>query len=105
MIPVSLLCLSVRSALLSQNSSKTRLLTGKGYIKRGEKKTDKSEDIDAELLGDNSIESFAGSSAELEVAAERLFTSPPHPQPLSFEALSLRTPAHTVPHTRYGFIT
>ena len=53
----------------------------------------------SELLGDNSIESFGGSQAELEVAADRLFTSPPRPQPLSFEALSIRTPAHSVPPT------
>ena len=33
------------------------------------------------------------------MAANRLFTSPPRPQPLSFEALSLRTPARTVPPT------
>ena len=32
-------------------------------------------------------------------ARNRLFTSPPRPQPLSFEALSLRTPACTVPPT------
>ena len=50
-------------------------------------------------MGDNSIESFGGSKAELEVAADRLFTYPPRPQPLSFEALSIRTPTHTVPPT------
>ena len=55
--------------------------------------------MDSELFGDNSIESFGGSQAELEVAADRLFTSPPRTQPLSFEALSLRTPARTVPPT------
>ena len=68
-------------------------------IKRSDKKTDKNDDEVAELLGDNSIESFGGSRAELEVAAKRLFTSPPRPQPLAFEALSLRTPARTVPPT------
>ena len=55
--------------------------------------------MDTELLGDNLNESFRGSHAELEVAADRLFTSPPRTQPLSFEALSLRTPALTVPPT------
>ena len=55
--------------------------------------------MDSELLGDKSIKSFSGSQAELEVAADRLFTSPPHTQPLSFEVLSLRTPVHTVPPT------
>ena len=49
-------------------------------------------------MGDNSSESYGGSQAELEVAVNRLFTSPP-PQPLSFEALSLRTPARTIPPT------
>ena len=71
------------------------------HRKRYSKKSDKNkaEDIDAELLGDNSSESYGGSQAELEVAANRLFTSPPRPQPLSFEALSLRTPARTIPPT------
>ena len=55
----------------------TKITHRKRYIKRGDRKTDKNDDEDAELLGDNSIESFGGSPAELEVAAERLFTSPP----------------------------
>ena len=50
-------------------------------------------------MDDNSSESYGGSQAELEVAANRLFTSPPRPQPLSLEAFSLRTPARTVPPT------
>ena len=50
-------------------------------------------------MGDNSVESFAGSQADLESAADHLFTSPPRPQPLAFEALSLKTPAKTVPPT------
>ena len=50
-------------------------------------------------MGENSSEAFGGSQAYLEVAANRLFTSPPRPQPLAFEALSLRTPARTVPPT------
>ena len=71
------------------------------HRKRYSKKSDKNkaEDIDSELLGDNSSESYGGLQAELEVAANRLFTSPPRPQPLSFEALSLRTPARTIPPT------
>ena len=43
--------------------------------------TDTSKDDDLDLLGDN------------------LFASPPRPQPLRFEALSLKTPAKTVPPT------
>ena len=47
----------------------------------------------------------SGSSADLESAADNLFTSPPHPtppphpQPLAFSSLSLRTPAKAVPPT------
>ena len=44
-----------------------------------------------DLLGDNSVESFVGSQADLKSAADHLFTSPPRPQPLAFEALSLKT--------------
>ena len=69
----------------------------KCYSKKSDK--NKAEDIDSELLGDNSSESYGGSEADLELAANCLFTSPPHPQPLSFEALSLRTPARTIPPT------
>ena len=80
----------------------TKITHRKSYTKKGDKKSeksDKNDDIDAELLGDNSIDSFGGSHAELEVAAECLFTSPPRPQPLAFEVLPLRTPARTVPPT------
>ena len=95
MIPVSLYCHLVISVL-------TKITHRKRYIKRGDKKSeksDKNDDIDAELLGDNSIDSFRGSHAELEVVVKCLFTSPPRPQPLAFEASPLRTPARTVPPT------
>ena len=49
-----------------------------------------------DLLGDD-VESFSGSHADLEGADDNLFASPPRPQPLCFEALSLKTPAKTVP--------
>ena len=57
--------------------------------------TSKEDDLD--LLGDD-VEAFSGSQADLEGAAENLFSSPPHPQPLRFESLSLNTP-QTVPPT------
>ena len=56
-----------------------------------------SKDDDLDSLGDD-VEAFSGSQADLEGAAENLFSSPPHPQPLLFESLSLRTP-ETVPPT------
>ena len=51
------------------------------------------------MLGDEDAESFTGSQADLEGAADNLFASPPHPQPLLFESLSLKTPAKSVPPT------
>ena len=56
-----------------------------------------SKDDDLDLLGDD-VEAFSGSQADLEGAAENLFSSPSRPQPLRFESLSLRTP-QTVPPT------
>ena len=75
----------------------TKISHRKRYTKKDKK--DKAEDAGSEFFGDNSVESFGGSHAELEMAADRLFTSPPRPQPLSFKALSTRTPARTVPPT------
>ena len=58
--------------------------------------TSKEDDLD--LLGDDMV-AFSGSQADLEGAAENLFSSPPHPQPLRFGSLSLKTP-QTVPPTQ-----
>ena len=52
----------------------TKITHRKRYIKR-DKKSDKN-DGDTDLLGDNSVDLFGGSQAELEVAADRLFSSP-----------------------------
>ena len=51
---------------------------------------------DLDLLGDDD-ESFAGSQADLEGTADTLFSSPPRPQPLRFESLSLKTPQNVPP--------
>ena len=50
---------------------------------------------DLDLLGDDG-DSFSGSQADLEGAAENLFPSPPRPKPLCFELLSLKT-RQTIP--------
>ena len=71
----------------------------KRYVKKQKKDTTSSKDDKLDLLGDEDIESFTGSQADLESAAANLFTSPPHPQPLPFESLSLKTPAKSVPPT------
>ena len=49
-----------------------------------------------DLLGDD-VEVFSGSQADLEGAADNLFYFPPHPQPLRFESLSLKTPQSVPP--------
>ena len=94
-------CVTLLSSCTICSSFTDEQLAKITHRKRYSKKSDKNqaEDIDSEQLGDNSSESYGGSQAELEVAANRLFTSPPRPQPLSFEALPLRTPARTLPPT------
>ena len=76
----------------------TKISHRKRYVNKPDKKADRI-DQELDLLGDNSVESFVGSQADLKSAADNLFTSPPRPQPLAFEALSLKTPAKTVPPT------
>ena len=67
----------------------------KRYIKKQKGNTVSSKDDELDLLGDN-IESFTGTNADLESAADNLFTSPPRPQPLPFSSSSLKTPAKNV---------
>ena len=62
-------------------------------------KADTSKDDELDLLGEEDVESFTGSQADLEGAADNLFASPSRPLPLRFESLSLKTPAKTVPPT------
>ena len=57
-----------------------------------------SKDDELDLLGDD-VDSFTGSNADLESAADNLFTSPPHPQSLPFSSLSIRTFAKAFPPT------
>ena len=75
----------------------TNIKNRKRYVRK--QKADTSRDNDLDLLGDEDVDSFTGSQADLECAAEQLFASPPRPQPLRFESLSLKTPAKTVPPT------
>ena len=70
----------------------------KRYVKKQKSDIPKDDD-ELELLGDQEVESFSGSHGDLESAADHLFTSPPRPQPLAFETLSLKTPAKSVPPT------
>ena len=67
------------------------------YIRKQKTSDVNTSKDDLDLLGDDG-DAFSGSHADLEVAAENLFSSPPCPQPLLFESLSLKTP-QTVPPT------
>ena len=66
----------------------------KHYIKKQKSHTANSKEDELDLLGDD-VDSFTGSNADLESAADNLLTSPPHPQPLPFSSLSLKMPART----------
>ena len=72
----------------------------KRYLKKQKAETSSKDD---ELEGDG--DSFTGSNADLESAADNLFTSHTHthththPQPLAFSSLSFKTPAKSVPPT------
>ena len=68
----------------------------KRYIKKQKGHTASLKDDELDLLGDD-VDSFTGSNADLESAADNLITSPPRPQPLPFSSLSLKMPAKTVP--------
>ena len=69
----------------------------KRYLKKQKAETSSKDELD--LLGEGDRDSFTGSNADLESAADTLFTSPPRPQPLAFSSLSLKTPAKAVPPT------
>ena len=70
----------------------------KRYLKKQKAETSSKDELD--LLGEGDGDSFTGSNADLESAADNLFTSPPpRPQPLAFSSLSLKTPAKAVPPT------
>ena len=67
------------------------------YIRKQKTSDVNTSKDDLDLFGDDG-DAFSGSHADLEGAAENLFSSPPRPQPLRFESLSLKRP-QTVPPT------
>ena len=67
----------------------TKITHRKRYVKKPDKKSDKNDD-ELELLGDQEVESFSGSHADLESATDHLFTSVlPHVHNLLPSRLSL----------------
>ena len=71
----------------------------KRYVKKQKRNLSTSKDDELDLLGDEDVGSFTGSHANFESAADNLFTSPTHPQPLPFSSISIKTPAKTVSPT------
>ena len=98
MTPVSLLWRPVISASFTDEQM-NKIQHRKRYIKKQKKDAFSSKDDELDLLGEGDGDSFTGSNADLESAADNLFTSPPRPQPLPFSSLSLKMPAKTVPPT------
>ena len=74
-----------------------KITHSKRYVKKQKNDTTSSKDDELDLLGDEDVDSFTGSHADLESVANNLFTSPPYPQPLPFSSFSIKTPAKTVP--------
>ena len=66
------------------------------YIRKQKSLDPNTSKDDLDLLGDDG-DAFSGSQADLEGAAENLFSSPPCPQPLRFESLSLKMPQTVTP--------
>ena len=85
------ICMSLSDEQLQKIQNRKR------YLKKQKAETSSKDELD--LLGEGDGDSFNGSNADLESAADNLFTSPPRPQPLAFSSLSLKTPAKAVPPT------
>ena len=68
------------------------------YIRKQKTLDPNTSKDDLDLLGDDG-DAFSGSQADLEGAAENLFSSPPRPQPLHFESLSLNHKLSHPPQT------
>ena len=78
--PVSPLKHPVKSVRLFQMNSYKKIQNRKRYLKK-QKAATSSKDDELDLLGEGDGDSFTGSNADLECAADNLFTSPPHPPP------------------------
>ena len=86
------ICASFTDDQMKKNQHRKR------YLKKQKADTNTKDD-ELDLLGEGDGDSFTGSNADLESAADNLFTSPPRPQLLPFSSLSLKTPAKSVPPT------
>ena len=78
----------------------------KRYVKKQKKDTTSSKDNELDLLGDEDVDPFTGSHADVESAADNLFTSPhilsPYPSVhcLSKHQQKLSHPPQVLPYSR-----
>ena len=75
----------------------------KRYLKKQKAETSSKDELD--LLGEGGGDSFTGSNADLESAADNLFTSPPPPSSTSrLQFFITKDPSQSCPtHPRYCF--
>ena len=79
--------LPIKSVHSFSDEQLKKIQNRKRYLKKQRAETS-SKDDELDLLGEGDGDSFTGSNADLESAADNLFTSPPRPQPLAFSSLS-----------------
>ena len=74
----------------------------KRFIKKQKKDTTSPKDDELDLLGEGDRDSFTGSNADLESAADNLFTSPLRPQPHTHQFIVSQNTSKNCPtHHRY----
>ena len=73
----------------------------KRYIKKQKKDTISPKDEELDLLGEGDGDSFTGSNAELESAADNLFTTPTSPTPTLQFIVSQNASKNCPTHPRY----
>ena len=75
----------------------------KRYLKK-QKAVTSSKDDELDLLGEGDGDFFTGSNADLESAADNLFTSPPPSSTSRLQFLVFKDPSQVCPtHPRYSF--
>ena len=94
------ICMSLTDEQLQKIQNRKR------YLKKQKAETSSKDELD--LLGEGDGDSFTGSNADLESAADNLFTSPPPPHPLSstsrLQFFIFKDPSQSCPtHPRYCF--
>ena len=86
----------ISCAIYAKHSQeKLKIKNRRRYVQKQKLNSSKDE---LDLLGDPEVDNtFSGAHEDLKNAAEQLYSSPPLPQPLHFETLSLKTPQTALP--------